>query len=252
MSKLTIISHFYNEEYLLPWWLEHHKNIFDDGIMIDYDSTDSSVDIISNICPNWKIVRSRNQYFDAPLVDQEVMDYESEIDGIKVCLNTTEFLIANTASILEQMQDKTCLQIKRICMIDVEPEIVVDKKEKLVDKKTSGFCLENARARFNLFSLPMPYRYIHKHKNGAYSFGRHSTLHSTDAVLKEPILLYGKYSPWTHQTIDRRLVIKNKIPEHNIRQGLGTHHLASLSDIIEEKNQLEKNITTENYKQFVL
>jgi len=247
MSKLTIISHFYNEEYLLPWWLEHHKNIFDDGIMIDYNSTDSSVDIISNICPNWKIVRSRNQYFDAPLVDQEVMDYESEIDGIKVCLNTTEFLIANTASILEQMQDKACLQIKRICMIDVEPETVVDKKERLVDKKTSGFCLENAR----LPNLP-PYRYIHKHKNGKYDSGRHSILHYVDAVLKEPIFLYGKYSPWTQQTIDRRLAIKNKIPEHNVRCGMGIQHMASLSDIIEEKNHFEKNINIENYKQFAL
>lgn len=49
--SLTVISHFYNEEYLLPWWLNHHKNIFDNGILINYGSTDKSVEIIKSICP---------------------------------------------------------------------------------------------------------------------------------------------------------------------------------------------------------
>ena len=49
MNNLTIISHFYNEEYLLPFWLNHHKKYFTNAIMIDYDSTDNSVDIIKKI-----------------------------------------------------------------------------------------------------------------------------------------------------------------------------------------------------------
>ena len=36
--KSTIIAHFFNEEYLLPWWLNHHKKIFDYGILFDYSS----------------------------------------------------------------------------------------------------------------------------------------------------------------------------------------------------------------------
>ncbi|MBJ3789276.1 glycosyltransferase family 2 protein, partial [Bacillus sp. OA1] len=43
--KKTIISHFYNEEYLLPWWLMHHTKIFDHGILINRGSTDRSVEI---------------------------------------------------------------------------------------------------------------------------------------------------------------------------------------------------------------
>jgi hypothetical protein len=33
---ITVISHIFNEEYLLPFWLEHHRTIFDHGIIIDY------------------------------------------------------------------------------------------------------------------------------------------------------------------------------------------------------------------------
>ena len=57
---ITVISHFFNEEYLLPFWLEHHSKIFDHGIMIDYCSTDRSVEIIRKFCPSWTIVKTQN------------------------------------------------------------------------------------------------------------------------------------------------------------------------------------------------
>ena len=91
----SIISHFYNEEYLLPWWLEHHKKYFDYGLMIDYNSTDNSVEIIKDICPDWQIVTSVNSCFNAVEVDKEVMYYEEQIPGWKVTLNSTEFLVGN-------------------------------------------------------------------------------------------------------------------------------------------------------------
>jgi hypothetical protein len=65
MKNKTIICHFYNEEYLLPWWLNHHKKIFNDGLMINYGSTDRSVELIKQICPTWKIVDTKNEYFGA-------------------------------------------------------------------------------------------------------------------------------------------------------------------------------------------
>jgi hypothetical protein len=95
MTQKTIISHFYNEEYLLPWWLEHHKRFFDHGILIDYNSTDRSCDIIRSICPNWSIVQSTNQYFDSAIIDKEVQHIESKISGWRICLNTTEFLVGD-------------------------------------------------------------------------------------------------------------------------------------------------------------
>lgn len=96
---LTIISHFYNEEYLLPWWCNHHKRICDNAILIDYGSTDKSVEIISDICPEWKIVKSVNNNFDAKLVDKEVEFYESTVKGWRIALNTTEFLYGNVSQL---------------------------------------------------------------------------------------------------------------------------------------------------------
>ena len=35
MVRRVVISHFFNEAYLLPWWLKHHREIFDHGVLID-------------------------------------------------------------------------------------------------------------------------------------------------------------------------------------------------------------------------
>jgi hypothetical protein len=40
--------------------------------MINYQSTDNSVDIIRSIVPDWEIVDSRNKEFDSRLCDEEV------------------------------------------------------------------------------------------------------------------------------------------------------------------------------------
>ena len=70
----TVICHFYNESYLLPWWLDHHKKIFNHGIMINHRSSDSSVDIIKTITPQWDIVDTLLSEFDAFMTDLEVMN----------------------------------------------------------------------------------------------------------------------------------------------------------------------------------
>lgn len=76
--------------------------MFDHGIMINYNSTDSSVEIIKNICPDWTIIDSRNETFSAAEVDQEVMDIESNIKGWKIALNTTEFLVGNFSNLNDE------------------------------------------------------------------------------------------------------------------------------------------------------
>ena len=59
MAKRVVISHFFNEAYLLPWWLEHHRQIFDHGVLIDWSSTDGSADICRQLAPGWEVVRLR-------------------------------------------------------------------------------------------------------------------------------------------------------------------------------------------------
>jgi hypothetical protein len=73
MSNLrtTLLTNVFNEEYLLPFWLYHHKDMFDDIIIVDYNSTDKSLDICKLICPRCKIIKTRNKFFDAEDIDKE-------------------------------------------------------------------------------------------------------------------------------------------------------------------------------------
>ena len=83
--KKTVLSHIYNEEYLLPLWLNHHKKHFDHGIIIDYNSTDHSVEIIREICPTWEVHTSKNRDFDARLCDAEIITPKSAFDSATRC-----------------------------------------------------------------------------------------------------------------------------------------------------------------------
>ena len=119
----TVICHFYNEEFLLPWWLKHHSKIFDHGFMIDYQSTDRSVALIKEICPTWTIVNSRNTNFgDSIAIDQEVMDIEKVLGGWRMALNVTEFLYGNTDHLKDYTENFTPTQyfVGNYVFVDME------------------------------------------------------------------------------------------------------------------------------------
>jgi hypothetical protein len=44
--KITLFAHVRNEQELIPYWLQHHKPMFDHGVIIDYGSNDETVAII--------------------------------------------------------------------------------------------------------------------------------------------------------------------------------------------------------------
>jgi hypothetical protein len=118
-TRKTVICHFYNEEFLLPWWCKHHKQIFDHGIMIDYRSTDRSVDIIKKICPDWEIVTTKNEFFDSTPIDAEVMEIEKKLEGWRIALNVTEFLYGNTDHLISK-DEMTQFLIGNYVFVDME------------------------------------------------------------------------------------------------------------------------------------
>lgn len=95
--QTTLLTNVFNEEYLLPFWLNHHKDMFDKIIVIDYNSTDNSIKICKSICPTCIVITTRNEYFDAREIDKEFMYIENLCEGIKIVLNTTEFLICENS-----------------------------------------------------------------------------------------------------------------------------------------------------------
>ena len=209
----TIISHFYNEEYLLPWWLEHHKKYFNHGIMIDYASTDNSVSIIRQICPDWTVISSRNKFFDAKLIDDEVMDIESIVSGWKTCLNTTEFLVGEYSMMNNTPEQE--ITVPCLIMVDEEPIIQPTYSKPLIDQKFYGI---HYHGRDPLARRP---RLIHNKKRVQYPLGRHFDNFNTD---KLKVLWYG-WSPFNKKTLNRKLQIQNRIPESDKARGFGSQHL---------------------------
>ena len=106
----TIVAPFRNEEYLLPFWLKHHREVFDHGVMIDDHSTDASRDIIRELAPHWEIVPSRKKDWDPIDEDFERMTHEARFEGWKITLNITEFLCAESLEKVEARVEKEGLQ----------------------------------------------------------------------------------------------------------------------------------------------
>lgn len=211
MLTKTIISHFYNEEYLLPWWLNHHKSIFDHGILIDYDSTDNSVEICKNICPHWHIIKSKNKEFCAKEVDDEVSFYESKIDGWKIALNITEFLVGSIDLILNTVNTNQIL-IPAISFFDWNTNGTLDKNQELWQQKCFGidyktnFMLRRARSFHN--------------KNIQYILGRHFHKYNCEDLL---IFHYGNCIS-SQEMLTRRLQIQHRIPKSDKIKNLGFQH----------------------------
>ena len=123
MAKRVVISHFFNEAYLLPWWLKHHREMFDHGVLIDWSSTDGSADICRQLAPSWEVVPSENAHFAAILCDFEVMKHEARFpDAWKIALNTTEFLVAPALAHMEATLERHELTAVRLPGPRLSPE----------------------------------------------------------------------------------------------------------------------------------
>ncbi len=209
--KITVIIHIFNEQYLLPYWLTYHKKIFNNGIIIDYDSTDNSVEIIKKICPEWKIIKTKNKDFGAINVDNEVMDIENDIDGYKIALNVTEFLISikNLGSILKE----NIYAIKNLAIARTDIKNIKNTKEFI--KNLNCF---NKNWRFG-------YRFIHKYKNGSYYPGRHDTQHRDIFVTNEIFIAWAGFYPWNNQMLERKLQIQTRIPIEDKLKRFGFQHI---------------------------
>lgn len=227
MSKenpTTVLSHIYNEEYMLPFWLEHHRKIFDHGILVDYDSTDRTIDIIKQYTPDWTILKSRNKQFLAWDTDAEIMELEKNIpiDQYKMCLQTTEFLLINDNKELNDIFKENVYRIQKCRIFD---------EDENNDPNTLNELLSGIRYGY----LADDYRFIHNlNNNYNYTCGRHSFI--SDCTINntsDAIVLHFQYYPWNKRSIDRKLNIKNKFP--NGYSGPGSHHMRDFQQMHNDK-----------------
>lgn len=227
----TLISHFYNEEYLLPWWLKHHVDMFDYGILIDYSSTDNSVDICRTIAPHWRVVRSHNVAFDAVAIDFEVQQYEAGLPGWKIVLNTTEFLCGANLPQLELLienQQLTGCYFENAVMVDPFPDQQPVHELPLIEQKFHGFMNHDPENNHG--------RLYHRGTIGGYMPGRHRSFlpHLANATGLGTVFWYSM-SPWTDSFQRRKLQIGTRLSEHDRRAQWGMHHLLDLQKLEQKR-----------------
>lgn len=227
----TVLCHFYNEEYLLPFWLKHHRALFSHGILIDYHSTDRSVAIIRELCPTWDVRTSRNAMFQADLVDLEVMDIEAGVDGYKIALNVTEFLVASRP--FTRTDRNQCFRVEAYIAIPDTTTTTEPADEEQFWRPIDKLAHQSERG----------YRSLHSHPRGNYTLGRHSTHHPAQAIDHVLIVWCGFY-PWNAWTIQRKLQIQHRIPDSDKALGNGFQHLWGVERMAQEIEGLHARAQT--------
>ena len=118
--RVMLTSHFFNEEFLLPYWIRHHAHMFDKVVLIDYSSTDRSVQIVKELAPpNWIVINSSVPHFGAVELDMQVMSVQkSHPDYWHIALTTTEFLVhADLRGSLAVLDGKRPVRIRAVVMV---------------------------------------------------------------------------------------------------------------------------------------
>ena len=235
----VVVSHFFNEAYLLPWWLRHHREVFDHGVLIDRHSTDGSVDICRELVPSWEVVRSETAQFAAIMCDFEVMKHEARFpDAWKIALTTTEFLVARRLSEVEQFvtsRDLTAVRVPRAIMVDTEPDRAPDPNVPLTEQKYCGIWeLEfDFQAAALVNPPPTSSRLYHRYMIGAYAPGRHvSHLPGQCEGNREQAAIWKyAFSPWTDAFKARKLQINATRSDFDKAHRLGYQHEAGLPEL---------------------
>jgi hypothetical protein len=235
-SKLTVISHIYNEEYLLPFWLEHHSTIFDHGIIIDYCSNDSSIEIIKRFCPTWEIVKTKNlnpdgtPNFQANLIDIEVSDIEQNVNGFRIVLNTTEFLF------LTKSKNDLINSLSEKLYYFITSYTALSDKVNFYPKNTTDFFKNINLISKNYRPGATPYRTLHSDRTIKYELGRHGIFNGTNETrildnFNNFFILWFGYYPFNEAIFKRKLQIQNNIPISDINKRFGHQHIINYEEL---------------------
>lgn len=236
----TVITHFYNEEYILPWWINHHKKLFDYGIMINHGSTDRSIEICKQMCPhNWKIVDTCISEFRTEYIDHEVKFYENTVEGSKMVLTMTEFLMTpmslDDLNARMKQHDTNYMKTIGVCMVDSFPHEIPTYSQSLISQKHYGM-ITGYIDPLN-YNEPDSYktmygRFYHNDRYGKYAPGRHWLVGKEENQrgdegykAEDVFVLKYKYSPWNAATIKRIMQFSSKITMWDLERGLCTPHM---------------------------
>jgi SAM-dependent methyltransferase len=237
-----LISHFYNEEALLTQWIRHHAPLFNCAVLIDYNSTDKSRDIIRREAPDsWNLVYSHNREFGALAIDQEVSGYENSFDNNhwRLALTTTEFLFATGLrrkenAIFDNMGTARAIRIPSLTSVDREDSPKNNLSTSLLQQKnlvyfqngSSGILTEEEEHYVNNHYN----RFMHcvRDFHNPYLIGRHDFRHAS--VQRNMHIIKYVYGPFP-DFFSRKLQIKTRIPESDKQYNFGHQHMIEFDQL---------------------
>jgi hypothetical protein len=210
----TLISHVYNEEFLLPFFIEHHYDKFDEGIILDYGSSDASLRILKKLAPRWSIIDCSGEAFDALKLDSLVHSIEEKIIDTCLVLTITEFFVGDPRFVTKGM----VLPSYSLLRSKEDPEIEAGQKFHEVYKNgISPFQL--ARQTHSIWPTRKMGRKIRTTRE-KYPVGRHF-----DVLGQTPFLIYRVANCLaSEEMIARRLQIQERIPLSDVILGFGVQH----------------------------
>ncbi len=206
----TIVTHVYNEEFLLDSWIRHHRDVFDHGIVVDFNSTDQSMDVVKELAPHWTIVQSPLLEFSAEPLDRLIESIERELSGTRMTLTVTEFLLGNPRELLSEQ-----LIVPSIDLINMPFDPPFNPDLPWHEQRVHGIHYKStSKFRSNLRG-----RSIHK-INVNYPVGRHF-----DGSIGGSMLIYRVAGCLVNEKmIERRLQIQSKIPVSDVLKNYGVQH----------------------------
>ena len=231
--KTVLFSHFYNEELLLPFWIDQHKDMFEEAVLVNFNSTDRSVDIIrSRAPPGWKVYHWGSN-FDFVKFRTDVMSNERLYpDAWKIFLTTMEFLVHDDLSrLLMKEYMSSSFRFRAYIMVGDDSEPLVDNVP-LLQQRSVYTIAPLAHEAFQVpgeelnasIGLTMYSRIMHSFDSMEYSEGLH---HGAEFPVKrfsdEGFIAKLAFTPWP-ETIQRKVQIGSRIPKEYFEQGMATHH----------------------------
>jgi glycosyltransferase involved in cell wall biosynthesis len=217
----TVITHIYNEELLLPLWLEHHSRYFDEIIVVDFASTDNSRKIISKY-KKAKIYDSTIDMWGVDDLDKMMANFERDVSGIRIVLNVTEFLLGNPKTAERDFF------IPAVSLTNMSFDKDFNWSKQFWEQRSYGISYEDdfmhRRSRILAHQLPN------------YPLGRHFESIDSGGYL----LVHVANCLVNEKMIDRKLQFQDKIPDIDKQRNLAFQHYRhgrrfTKQDVLEEQ-----------------
>ena len=197
-SRTILLTHMRNEELLLPQWIRHNAPHFDMAILLDYNSSDASLDIIRSQAPStWSVVQSKYAQFECKEADEELMEIERRFpQDWKLVLTLTEFLVLPSLRhtlLQSHLVDTTLLRFPSYLMVGeaTEVEAYHSHQSLLLQRRHFGIdpLIPKAWLGLTIYS-----RFMHRKLSARthYGSGRHFMHHDGQLLTDEDVVEIAK------------------------------------------------------------